>query len=164
MLSQTTIPLTVDSFPTGASVYVDGILIGKAPITKKVSRGGTHKIRCTLSGYNDYTYDYVVAPFNSAVNAVKGDWRCLLAIRMDKLLPLFLLPILNNRHSKYYPIPHNHCYRRKIRCHHLLPKSYRPRNQKDFSPDFGKESSSFLVKGRRQCERLQDFKYTNLKT
>ena len=87
MLSQTTIPLTVDSFPTGTSVYVDGILIGKAPITKKVSRGGTHKIRCTLSGYNDYTYDYVVAPFNSAVNAVKGDWRCLLTIRNGQATP-----------------------------------------------------------------------------
>ncbi|MDP3792713.1 MAG: PEGA domain-containing protein [bacterium] len=86
-LSQTTLPLTVDSFPMGATVYIDEVLVGKARITKKVSRGATHRIRCTLPGYNDYVYNYVVASFNSVTNAVKGDWRCLLTANNRQTVP-----------------------------------------------------------------------------
>ena len=86
-LSQTTLPLTIDSFPTGATVYIDEVLVGKAPVVKKVSRGATHRIRCTLPGYNDYVYNYVVAPFSSVVNAVKGDWRCLLTANNGQAVP-----------------------------------------------------------------------------
>ncbi|MDP3696684.1 MAG: PEGA domain-containing protein [Candidatus Taylorbacteria bacterium] len=86
-LSQTTLPLTVDSFPAGATVYVDEVLVGKAPVVKKVSRGATHRIRCTLPGYNDYVYNYVVAPFSSTVNVVKGDWRCLFTVKNGQANP-----------------------------------------------------------------------------
>ncbi|KKT81779.1 MAG: hypothetical protein UW79_C0015G0018 [Candidatus Yanofskybacteria bacterium GW2011_GWA2_44_9] len=86
-LSQTTLPLTVDSFPAGATVYIDEVLVGKAPVVKKVSRGATHRIRCALTGYNDYVYNYVVAPFSSTVNAVKGDWRCLLTANNGQAVP-----------------------------------------------------------------------------
>ena len=86
-LSQTTLPLTVNSFPTGATVYIDEVLVGKAPVVKKVSRGATHRIRCTLPGYNDYVYNYVVAPFSSVSNAVKGDWRCLLTVKSGQATP-----------------------------------------------------------------------------
>src|SRR3989344_7544991 len=88
-LSQTTLPLTVDSLPTGATVYIDEVLVGKAPVVKKVSRGATHRIRCTLPGYNDYTYNYVVAPFSSTVNVVKGDWRCLLTVKNGQTIPAY---------------------------------------------------------------------------
>lgn len=85
-LSQT-LPLTIDSFPNGATIYVDDVLVGKARLTKKVLRGATHRIRCTLSGYNDYVYNYVVAPLNSVSNSVKGDWMCLLTVKNGQTAP-----------------------------------------------------------------------------
>jgi PKD repeat protein len=47
--------LYVSSIPSGGRVYVDGIDQGTTPITVKHLSSGSHIVRLTLSGYNDYT-------------------------------------------------------------------------------------------------------------
>jgi len=45
--------LAVTSNPDGAEVYVDGSLIGNAPVTLKLT-AGKHTIRVSISGYKDW--------------------------------------------------------------------------------------------------------------
>ncbi|MFI3231056.1 MAG: PEGA domain-containing protein, partial [bacterium] len=46
--------LSITSTPDGAEVYVDNISIGKTPLVKYNLPQGTHTIKLTLSGYNDF--------------------------------------------------------------------------------------------------------------
>jgi PEGA domain len=46
--------LEVHSSPDGAEVYVDGAFVGNAPATLKLTPG-QHTIRCTQSGYKDWS-------------------------------------------------------------------------------------------------------------
>ena len=45
----------VDSSPSGASVYLDGSYKGKTPKTITGVSAGSHTIKLSKSGYNDYT-------------------------------------------------------------------------------------------------------------
>jgi len=50
--------LNVMITPSGASVYLDGIYKGVAPITLTGIRPGIHTLRASLSGYSDVTYTF----------------------------------------------------------------------------------------------------------
>jgi hypothetical protein len=43
-------PVTVTTTPPGASVVVDGAVVGEAPITVRLNPG-PHRLRATMSGY-----------------------------------------------------------------------------------------------------------------
>lgn len=66
-----TFTLTVNSIPAGAFVYLDGVSLGKAPVKMTVSKGEKHKIKCTLTGYNDYRYDYTAG---RPPDLIRGDF------------------------------------------------------------------------------------------
>ncbi|MCX6063915.1 MAG: PEGA domain-containing protein [Caldiserica bacterium] len=54
-VTPTTATLTITSTPSGAKVFLDGTSIGTTPVTKKTVSPGTHTLRLTLAGYEDYT-------------------------------------------------------------------------------------------------------------
>ena len=54
-LRQATGSISVTSSPSGASVYLDGSLKGKTPKTITGVSAGSHTIKLSKSGYNDYT-------------------------------------------------------------------------------------------------------------
>jgi PEGA domain len=51
--------LDVHSTPDGAEVYVDGAFVGNTPATLKLA-SGQHTIRCTQSGYKDWSREITV--------------------------------------------------------------------------------------------------------
>ncbi len=54
--------LTVNSLPPNASVYLDGNLKGKAPMTINNITPGNHTLELHLSGYNDAKQDFYLNP------------------------------------------------------------------------------------------------------
>lgn len=44
----------ISSYPSGASVYVDGVTMGTTPVVAKLSRKDNHIVRITLPGYEPY--------------------------------------------------------------------------------------------------------------
>jgi hypothetical protein len=61
--------LYVTSAPSGANVYLDGTYKGIAPITISQVSEGSHTIKCTKSGYYDYSKSvYVTAGTTTSVN------------------------------------------------------------------------------------------------
>jgi hypothetical protein len=50
-----TAPLVVESRPPGASVYLDGKLVGTTPLTIPDVNAGAHAIRLELAGYRRWT-------------------------------------------------------------------------------------------------------------
>jgi len=57
--------ITVNSNPQGASVDLDGNVLGTTPVTRKTVSSGTHTITLALAGYQTYTGKVAVNP-NSA--------------------------------------------------------------------------------------------------
>lgn len=53
-----TIPLSVSTFPSGATVYLDGKEIGKSPIEDKKIARGKHTVKIVLDGYETFTKEY----------------------------------------------------------------------------------------------------------
>jgi serine/threonine protein kinase len=51
----TTGTLTIISSPSGAQVFLNGTSIGTTPITNRTVTPGTHTVRITFAGYDDYT-------------------------------------------------------------------------------------------------------------
>jgi hypothetical protein len=49
------VPLTVESRPPGASVFVDGTLIGKTPLTLGEVAAGDHAVSLNLDGYRRWS-------------------------------------------------------------------------------------------------------------
>ena len=49
------VPLTVESRPAGASVFVDGTLIGKTPLTVGEVAAGDHAVSLDLDGYRRWS-------------------------------------------------------------------------------------------------------------
>jgi predicted acylesterase/phospholipase RssA len=49
------VPLTVESRPAGASVFVDGTLIGKTPLTLGEVAAGDHAVSLDLDGYRRWS-------------------------------------------------------------------------------------------------------------
>jgi Zn-dependent protease len=47
--------LAAGSVPSGASVYIDGILKGTTPLTLRSVPAGVHEVTFTMAGYSDYT-------------------------------------------------------------------------------------------------------------
>lgn len=56
--------ISVDSTPSGAEVYLDGVHIGVTPIRKYRVQPGSHELRVALEGYSEY---------REAVNVEPGD-------------------------------------------------------------------------------------------
>ena len=50
----TTGSISITTTPTGASVYLDGVYKGITPVTLHSVSAGTHTVKLTLSGYEDY--------------------------------------------------------------------------------------------------------------
>ncbi len=62
--------LSVDSDPSGANVYVDNKNIGKTPIKSYQLEPGSHTIKLSLDGYNDYISNVTISS-NSTKNLGK---------------------------------------------------------------------------------------------
>ncbi len=56
-IQPTTGAISISSTPTGAAVYVDGTYKGTTPETVSGLSAGTHDLRLTYTGYNDYRDD-----------------------------------------------------------------------------------------------------------
>ncbi len=62
---------SITSQPAGANVYVDGVLIGKAPVSTKVISVQLHEIKVTMDGYHDYSARKSVDPEETeTINAI----------------------------------------------------------------------------------------------
>jgi len=71
--------MTIGSNPPSASVYINGSLMGKAPVKVKLPENVPIKIKCTLPNYSDYTYNYpAVSPLPAGIASVNSDWTCTL--------------------------------------------------------------------------------------
>lgn len=71
--------MTISSNPPSASVYINGSLMGIAPVKIKLPENVPIKIKCTLPGYSDYNYNYpTVGPLPVGVSSVNSDWACTL--------------------------------------------------------------------------------------
>ncbi|TSC78957.1 MAG: hypothetical protein G01um101429_633 [Parcubacteria group bacterium Gr01-1014_29] len=75
----------IDSKPTGAKVYLDGSLLGNAPIKAKVPLDSKkHTIRCSLPGYEDYNYyDYRAQEPDSTTYSIGAKWTCAMVAKKD---------------------------------------------------------------------------------
>lgn len=62
--------LTVQTVPKGASVFVDGKLLGTAPTQTRI-RPGTHQIELTLAGYETFKEVFKVEPSGDDVRFVQ---------------------------------------------------------------------------------------------
>jgi len=62
--------LSVDSDPPGANVYVNNKNIGKTPINSYQLEPGSHTIKLSLDGYNDYIFNVTISS-NSTKNLGK---------------------------------------------------------------------------------------------
>ena len=76
---------TIDSKPSGATVYLDGSLLGNAPIKAKVPQDSKkHTIRCSLNGYEDYNYyDYRAREPDSTTYSIGAKWTCMMVAKKD---------------------------------------------------------------------------------
>jgi len=54
--------LTVDSTPSGAGVYLNGIYTGVTPLELSNLTPGTYEVKITLNGYENYTTSVTLAP------------------------------------------------------------------------------------------------------
>ncbi len=54
--------LTVSSTPSGASLFIDGILKGTTPLTIRAIPAGTHTVLLKSAGYTDYTTPVTIPP------------------------------------------------------------------------------------------------------
>jgi PKD repeat protein len=55
--------LRVDTTPAGAMLYIDGYTVGTTPLQIMVNlTKGVHRIRISITGYNDYIEDITVSP------------------------------------------------------------------------------------------------------
>jgi len=71
--------MTINSNPTSATVYINGSMKGTAPVKIKLPENVPIQIKCTLNGYNDYTYNYpAVGPLPLNINSINSDWICTL--------------------------------------------------------------------------------------
>ncbi len=59
-IQPTTGAISISSSPSGAAVYVDGIYKGTTPETVSGLSAGTHNLRLTYTGYNDYYDDITI--------------------------------------------------------------------------------------------------------
>jgi len=59
-IQPTTGAISISSSPSGAGVYVDGIYKGTTPETVSGLSAGTHNLRLTYTGYNDYYDDITI--------------------------------------------------------------------------------------------------------
>ncbi|MDP3734825.1 MAG: PEGA domain-containing protein [bacterium] len=77
---------TIDSKPSGAKVYLDGSLLGNAPIKAKISLDSTkHAIRCSLHGYEDYNYyDYRAQEPGSTTYSIGAKWTCAMVAQKEQ--------------------------------------------------------------------------------
>jgi len=69
-LEREKVPVTVESRPAGASVFVDGTLIGKTPLTLGEVAAGDHAVSLDLDGYRRWSSSVrVVAGVRNRITA-----------------------------------------------------------------------------------------------
>jgi len=60
--------LSVQTNPTGANIFLDGVLKGQSPLTLENVAIGTHSVKAVKAGYQDaYVYPYVQAGITTSV-------------------------------------------------------------------------------------------------
>ena len=76
----------IDSKPSGAKVYLDGLLLGTAPIKARIPLGiKKHTIRCSLNGYEDYNdYDYRAQEPDSTTYSIGAKWTCTMVAQREQ--------------------------------------------------------------------------------
>ncbi|HON82033.1 MAG TPA: PEGA domain-containing protein [Methanoregulaceae archaeon] len=62
-------PLTVSSDPPGATIYLDGQMVGTTPLTLTDTASGEHTLTLTMEGYSDFSQTITVTRDGSAVSA-----------------------------------------------------------------------------------------------
>lgn len=69
---------TIKSMPSGAHVFVNGILIGDAPVKAMAYYGSRSKVQCFLDGYEDYETEYRAPDPEASGIVVDPGWTCVM--------------------------------------------------------------------------------------
>lgn len=81
--------MTVSSYPPSASVFINSLLVGTAPVTTRLPENVSIKITCTLPNYSDYNYMYpAVGTLPNSVNSINSDWTCTLIKKQVQAAPV----------------------------------------------------------------------------
>lgn len=88
LLNDTNPPVSITSNPSDAAVYVDGNLMGRTPLTQKMSVKDQHTVVVRKEGYRDGTrsigthtgalwivLDVLLGLIPIIVDAITGDWQ-----------------------------------------------------------------------------------------